>query len=105
MMKKKLLVPLLLAADVAITATLAALRRRRNRPRWAVTLIRPGLVHVYPTKDGIEHDIDSDDCVCGPTPIPVLLEDGGFAWSMEHNALDGREFRERGLEVPRDVVR
>ena len=27
------------------------------------------IVHVYPIGDLIEHDTDSDDCVCGPNPL------------------------------------
>jgi hypothetical protein len=52
-------------------------------------------IHVHPVDDLIEHDTKGDDCVCGPD----------FEWVdgtklVIHNALDGREFAERGEPLP-----
>lgn len=44
--------------------------------------------------DLIEHDTDSDGCVCGPTVEPVEREDGSYGWLYVHHSLDGREFHE-----------
>jgi hypothetical protein len=38
----------------------------------------------------IEHEL-TDDCVCGPTSIPVPREDGSIGWVVQHHSLDGRE--------------
>lgn len=51
-------------------------------------------VHVYPTRDLIHHDTESDDCTCGPTVEPVPNEDGSMGWLLTHHSLDGRELRE-----------
>ena len=48
-------------------------------------------IHVYPLADLIEHDTDSDECVCGPETIPVERDDGSFGWVISHHSLDGRE--------------
>jgi hypothetical protein len=50
--------------------------------------------HVYPVNDLIEHDTDTDECVCGPVVEPVERDDGSFGWLLRHNTLDGREIRE-----------
>jgi hypothetical protein len=47
-------------------------------------------VHTIPINDIIEHDTNSDECVCGPDIIYV--ENGGK--QVIHHSLDGREFRE-----------
>jgi hypothetical protein len=52
-------------------------------------------IHVYPVDDLIEHDRESDECICGPD----------FEWIegtklVVHQALDGREFAERGEPLP-----
>lgn len=52
------------------------------------------IVHVYPIGDLIEHDTDSDDCVCGPTTEHVPGDDGGDGWVITHHSLDGREAHE-----------
>jgi len=52
------------------------------------------VVHVYPVNDLIEHDTDSDDGICGPTPEAVAREDGSMGWLMSHHSLDGREANE-----------
>lgn len=43
-------------------------------------------VHVHPINDSIEHDLESDDCVCGPS---VEFVPGGMV--VTHHSLDGRE--------------
>ncbi|MCU1591583.1 MAG: hypothetical protein JWP11_2839 [Frankiales bacterium] len=43
--------------------------------------------------DLIKHDI-SEDCVCGPTAVPVERPDGSVVWNYVHHSLDGREQRE-----------
>lgn len=55
-------------------------------------------VHVYPVNDLIEHDTETDDCLCGPNSEAVPDDDGGFGWVIVHNSLDGREFRSVGSE-------
>ena len=45
----------------------------------------------YPIGDLIEHDTDDDDCVCGPTVVPVPRDDGSMGWVIVHHSLDGRE--------------
>jgi len=45
--------------------------------------------HVYPVADLIDHDTDTDDCVCGPTT------EFGDGWAVvTHHSLDGRETKE-----------
>lgn len=46
--------------------------------------------HVYPLRDTIEHDTESDDCICGPQVEAVPREDGTFGWIFMHHALGGR---------------
>lgn len=50
--------------------------------------------HVFPVNDLVEHETDSDDCVCGPTTEPVETEDGSTNWLVIHHSLDGRELDE-----------
>lgn len=40
-------------------------------------------VHVYPTRDLIEH-IDTDDCSCGPSTEAVFDGDGSNGWLVTH---------------------
>lgn len=49
-------------------------------------------VHVYPIGDLIEHDTETDDCVCGPTVEHVPGD--GDGWIITHHSLDGREAHE-----------
>lgn len=42
--------------------------------------------HVYPVNDLVEHELEGDDCVCGPTTEFV---EGGKV--VVHHSLDGRE--------------
>ena len=51
-------------------------------------------VHVYPHRDLIEHDTDSDQCICGPTTEAVFRHDGSNGWLVVHHSLDGREHHE-----------
>jgi hypothetical protein len=52
-------------------------------------------VHVFPLGDLVDHDTDTDGCVCGPTTTPVERDDGSIGWVLTHHALDGRENRSR----------
>lgn len=51
-------------------------------------------VHVHPLGDLIEHDTETDDCVCVPTARTVAQDDGSIGWVMVHHSLDGRELQE-----------
>ena len=51
-------------------------------------------VHVFPVNDIIEHNTDTDDCVCGPTVEPVMYDDGSCGLVIVHHSLDGREANE-----------
>lgn len=44
------------------------------------------LVWVYPENDRVAHDVESDDCICGPTV--EFLDEGTM---LSHHSLDGRE--------------
>ena len=57
-------------------------------------------VHCMPVNDLIEHVYS--DCWCIPEVIPVNRDDEGIGWVVSHHSLDGRELRERGLEVPQE---
>ena len=52
--------------------------------------------HVYPVEDLIEHDTDSEGCVCGPTIEPIECDDGSMGWIVVHHSLDGREENKDG---------
>jgi len=56
--------------------------------------------HVYPERDLIEHDTDTDGCLCKPTVTGVQREDGSYGWVSTHHSLDGREFSERDYTGP-----
>jgi len=62
-----------------------------------------GDVHTYPANDVIEHDTDGGGCLCGPMTEPVEAPDGSIGWHIIHHSLDGREFRERGEQVPQEA--
>ena len=51
-------------------------------------------VHVAPVDDHIAHDLNTDDCICGPTQEPVTRNDGTTGWIVIHHSLDGREKRQ-----------
>lgn len=44
-------------------------------------------VHVWPIDDLVDHDTDTDDCLCGPTVEPVPRPDGSTGWLLTHHAL------------------
>lgn len=54
------------------------------------------VTHIFPVRDLIEHDTDTDDpdCLCGPSVEPVKRDDGGMSWLIVHHSLDGRELSE-----------
>lgn len=54
-----------------------------------------GHVHVHPVADLVDHEIESDDCICGPRIDAVKREDGSIGWLVVHHSLDGREQHER----------
>ena len=45
---------------------------------------------VHPVNDLIEHDVHSEDCVCGPELVREPT-DRGDEWIIVHHALDGRQ--------------
>lgn len=47
-------------------------------------------VHVWPPGDLVGHEIEGDDCVCGPRSEPVHRADGSVGWVVVHHALDAR---------------
>ena len=51
-----------------------------------------GPVHVVPCGDLIEHELDGDECVCGPD-VEYFREDGTafLVPLITHHSLDGRE--------------
>lgn len=51
-------------------------------------------VHVSPVNDLIEHDTETEDCVCVPEIRPAEQEDGSVLWVLVHHSLDGREMDE-----------
>lgn len=59
------------------------------------TMTTSSTAHVYPVGDLIQHDTDSDDCVCGPTTKPLKRDDGPCDWLIVHHSLDGRERTEK----------
>ena len=64
-------------------------------------------VHVAPNNDLIEHDLESDDCICGPRIDPVKADDGSMGWVVVHHTMDGREFSEpdyTGPAMPKDLA-
>lgn len=75
-------------------------------PRHLVT--DSSAVHVSPINDLIEHDLESDDCICGPRMEPVKREDGYVGWVVVHHPMDGREFSEpdyAGAPMVKEAVR
>jgi len=54
-------------------------------------LIDDAAIHVFPVMNLVDHDIDTDDCVCGPTVEAEKCDDGSVAWLITHHALDGRD--------------
>jgi hypothetical protein len=56
--------------------------------------------HVHPVGDLVEHELEGEDCICGPEVIPVECDDGSMGWVISHHSLDGREQREHGSGEP-----
>lgn len=52
-------------------------------------------VHAYPLNDLVEHETESENCVCGPAVLPIKHDDGSSGWIILHHSLDGRELNER----------
>ena len=50
-------------------------------------------MHVYPVNDLIEHDTESEDCICGPR-TDFVQTDHGDGYIILHHSLDGREINE-----------
>lgn len=48
-------------------------------------------LHVYPVNDLVGHELEGDECVCGPHSEPVKRDDGSIGWMVVHEALDGRD--------------
>ena len=46
-------------------------------------------IHTLPVADLVEHNSDSDDCICGPD---IEFVEGGK--HVVHHSLDGREHHE-----------
>ncbi|MBC9954931.1 hypothetical protein ICM05_09805 [Leucobacter sp. cx-42] len=51
-------------------------------------------LHVYPVEDAIEHDTETDACICGPA-LEHVATGNGDGWVYVHHSLDGREQYER----------
>lgn len=47
-------------------------------------------IHVYSVGDTIEHDTETDACICGPS-LEHVATDNGDGWIYTHHSLDGRE--------------
>lgn len=62
-----------------------------TKPRWRYHIEGASPYHVWPENDLIDHDTDSDACICGPCSTPVKTDDGSIGWILTHHALDGRE--------------
>ncbi len=63
----------------------------RGLKGWGVVKFDELHVTVFPINDLIEHDKESDDCICGPLITPVERDNGEVAWIYTHHALDGRD--------------
>jgi len=48
---------------------------------------------VVPQLDAIEHDAD-EDCVCGPTTLPLPTGSGEIWWMIVHHGLTAGEISE-----------
>lgn len=51
-------------------------------------------VHVYPVGDFVDHDTETEECVCIPDVEHVVCKDGSDGWVYMHHSLDGRELKE-----------
>ena len=57
-------------------------------------------VHVYPINDLVQHDTETDECICGPVTEAVQRDDGSYGWVTKHHSLDGRELTEPDYRRP-----
>ena len=56
--------------------------------------------HLIPINDVVPHaDGRTTECVCGPD-LEYFPEAGNYL--VKHNSLDGREFLERGEQIPKE---
>lgn len=51
----------------------------------------PTGIHTTPVDDALEHILNGDACICGPTPECLTGRDGQDVWHYIHHSLDGRE--------------
>jgi hypothetical protein len=58
--------------------------------QWFVWQQDDFTVHTVPLDDLIVHAF-TDDCPCGPDPMPVPRDDGTQGWIIRHHSLDGRK--------------
>lgn len=56
---------------------------------WTTTELKPGVVHVVPNGDQVQHA--ETGCVCGPADELVPNDHGPDGWLITHHSLDGRE--------------
>jgi hypothetical protein len=54
--------------------------------------------------DEIEHDTSGGDCICGPDVEHIWCYGEVVAEVVIHHSLDGREFLERGEEIPKEAI-
>lgn len=57
---------------------------------WDVFETFDGSAHTVPENDLIGHVL-TEDCICGPTVLPVEAKDGSIGWVYSHYSLDNRE--------------
>lgn len=62
------------------------------------------ILHTVPVGDLIEHDTDGEPCVCGATMEIFIGPLGNCGTVVTHHSLDGRELRERGEDIPLEVI-
>ena len=58
------------------------------------------IVHVYPENDLIDHDTDTDSCVCGPEVEAVFRDDGSNGWLISHHMLNPAHVHGAPKETP-----
>lgn len=56
---------------------------------WVAGCAVTRVVHCYPVDDLVEHDLETLDCVCGPSTENVIDDDGEDAWLIMHYPLEG----------------
>ena len=66
-------------------------------PNYWLSLYEPQISPygiVYPLHDLINHEVFSEDCICGPTVKGMVTPKGNHIQIMTHHSLDGREKNE-----------